>query len=180
MPIAHHKLLLFKHFIALLAMMLGAVHAIAPAYASQGNHLQLQVSVKRLALDEELQVQLRASGEYDEMTALSPDGFDFREAGRQNSVNIVNGSVDRSEVFTFVGTPKRAGKFVLGPVELRNDGRVVARSESVEIEVVSQDAASMPAQSVAQATDLQRHAGEPVLSIPCCHSRHRLSANPLC
>lgn len=153
---------------ALLALALGVC---APMLAWAGARAQLQLSSRRIALDEELRVTVSASGEFSQMTELASPGFEFRNAGRQSQVSIVNGDIERVENFTFVGTPLQAGKFTIGPVELYLGGQVVARTPAVEVEVVSQADAVGPAVSADQVGDLRRYAGQaafvrPVLSQP--------------
>ncbi len=151
---------------ALIALALGLC---APVVAWAAARAQLSISARRVALDEELRVTVSASGEFSQMTELASPGFEFRNAGRQSQVSIVNGDIERVENFTFVGTPLQAGKFTLGPVELYLAGQVVARTAAVEVEVVSQADAAGPAVGADQASDLRRYAGQaafvrPVLS----------------
>ncbi|MSQ84470.1 MAG: hypothetical protein EXR77_16580 [Myxococcales bacterium] len=158
--------LLVCAFVALLtacAALLTASAALASARA------QLQTSTRRLVLDEELRVTISASGEFSQMTELASPGFEFRSAGRQSQVSIVNGDIERVENFTFVGTPSQVGKFTIGPVELYLGGQVVARTAAVEIEVVGHVEVTGPAVAADQASDLRRYAGQtafvrPVLS----------------
>ena len=137
-----------------------------PGSAWAAARIHVEVSTRRLAVDEELQLTVQTAGDYDELTAPLSDGFDFRQAGRQTQVQIVNGDVAHVETYVFVGTPRRAGRFTLDPISLSNDGREVARSQPVAIEVVADSAPAGPAEPIATATDLRRYAGEPFFVRP--------------
>ncbi|MBM4345332.1 MAG: BatD family protein [Deltaproteobacteria bacterium] len=151
----------------------------APALAWAAARAQLQTSTRRIALDEELRVTVSASGEFSQMTELASPGFEFRNAGRQSQVSIVNGDIERVENFTFVGTPLQAGKFTIGPVELYLGGQVVARTVAVEVEVVSQADAAGPAVGADQAADLRRYVGQAAFVRPVLSQPHPVVGEPV-
>lgn len=151
----------------------------APALASAQARVQIEASATRLAPDEELQIGVRASGRYDELTQPTSDGFDFRQAGRQTQVTIVNGEMARIETYSFTGAPRRPGRYTIGPVELRASGQVVARSETVVVEVVADDAAARPAESVETATNLSRYSGEAFFVRPSLSANSPFAGQPV-
>lgn len=128
---------------------------------AQQTSVRLEAATLRVTVDEELQVRLRASGTYDEVDEVASEGFEFRQGGHQTQVNIIGAQMARTEAWTFVGTPRRPGKFTIGPVELKSDGQVVATSNTLQIEVVGNDTSSLPAVSPQVAADLRQFAGQP-------------------
>ncbi len=150
----------------LAAFGLMAALCLLPAAALATATVKVQASPTRLTLEEELQVNVQASGTYDELTAPTSDGFDFRQTSHQTQVSIVGRQMERVESFVFTGTPRRVGMHVISPVEVLADGRVVARSQPLRIEVAGEQAASGPAQSVEVASNLQRFAGKPFFVRP--------------
>jgi hypothetical protein len=126
----------------------------------QQNSARLQASATRLSVDDELTVQLRASGSFDEVSDLASEGFDFRQAGHNTQVNLIGSQMARAETWTFVGTPRRPGKYTIGPVQLKSDGQIVAASNALQIEVVNNDAATQPSLTPQQATDLKTYTGQ--------------------
>lgn len=136
-----------------------------PAHGQQ-NSVRLQASASRLSVDDELTVQVRASGTFDEVGELTSDGFDFRNGNHSTQVNIIGSQMARVEAWTYTATPRRPGKYTLGPVELKSDGQVVATSNTLQIEVVGNDAATQPGMTPQQATDLKTFAGQPFFVRP--------------
>lgn len=134
--------------------------------------LQLRLSANRLTVDEELQVTISANGDFDAITELQSDGFDFRNAGHQTQVSIINGVMQRIENFTFVGTALRPGSYRLGPIEARLGGTVVGKSNQAEVTVVGPQEAAGPSQPADQVTDLRAYAGQQVFVRPVLSATH--------
>ncbi len=128
--------------------------------------VQLRISANRLALDEQLQVVVSAAGEFDSISELHAEGFDFQQGGHQTQVSIINGAMQRVENFTFVGTPTKAGAYKIGPVEARADGQVVGKSNTADVTVAGEDQAAGPGQKPEVASDLRTYAGQPVFVRP--------------
>jgi len=143
-----------------------AALCLVPAVAMARATVQVRATPQRLTVDEELQVTVQASGSYDELTAPTSDGFDFRQTSHQTQVSIVGRQMERIESFVFTGSPRRPGTHVISSVELLADGQVVARSQPLRIEVLTEQAASGPAQSAEAASNLQRFAGKPFFVRP--------------
>lgn len=148
-----------------LAVVAGVLALVSPAWAQQAR-VRLLVNSPRVSVDDELQVQVEATGEFDELTSVTSEGFEFRSTGQQSQVQISGGRIQRIERYTWVGTPRQPGKYTLGPVELRNEGRSIAKSNAVEVEVVSDEAAAGPPVTPLEAADLRRHAGQPFFVRP--------------
>ncbi len=150
-----------------MARLVGLALLAVPGLAlGQQTTVVLEAQATRLSVDDELQVRLRASGEYDEVTDLQSEGFDFRQSGHQTSVNLIGSQMTRTESWLFVGTPRRPGKYTIGPVVLRLDGQTAASSNALQIEVVGNDPAAAPGQTPQQATDIHTYAGQPVFVRP--------------
>lgn len=128
--------------------------------------IQLQVSARRLSVDDQLRVVVSATGEYDAMTELSSPGFEFSRAGTQTQVSIINGAMQRIESYTFVGAPTKPGVYKLGPIELLSGSAVVARSAAVDVEVVGDPGADGPALSPIAASELSQYLGKPFFVRP--------------
>jgi hypothetical protein len=136
-----------------------AVCAGTTAWAQQAQ-VRIEVSARKLTVDEELQVRVQATGQFDEMLDPACDGFDLQQGGRQQQVSIINGRMSTIENQMYVARPQRPGKLRIGPAVLRLQGRDVAKSEAVEIEVVSLGGEDEAAEPPEQATNAQRFAGQ--------------------
>lgn len=146
-----------------------AVSCLPVAAAAQSAGISIEVDERRISTDDQITVRVTARGEFGELTPPTSDGFDFESTGRSTQVSIVGSRMQRSEQYTWVGAPRRAGKWKVGPVIATYRGKEVARSEVVEVEVLDGRAAMGPAVSPDAATDLNNFAGEaffvrPVLS----------------
>lgn len=139
-----------------------AMCATSVAYAAD---VVLEVSARQITLEDELSVQIKASGDFDEVTTPLADGFELTESGRNTQVSIVNGRVSRILVMVWSAKPTRAGTHTIGPVELKSSGRAVARSGTTSVQVLSA-AQSAPVQSVADATNLAQYVGQRVFVRP--------------
>lgn len=157
--------------------LLGVLFGGTSAWAE--TRLQLEVSSQRVGLDEELQVVVSAVGGFDALSELSSEGFDFRNAGRSTQVTILNGAMQRVESFTFVGTPLKAGRYTLGPVVATDDGQVVGKSGTVQVEVVGEQEPSGPVVAAEQAEDLARYVGQPAFVRVVLSAKQVYAGQPL-
>ncbi len=148
----------------LVAMVLALVALPAAAWAEV--RLQLRVSANRVTLEDQLQVVVSAAGEFDAISELHSDGFDFQQGGHQTQVSILNGAMTRIESFTFIGSPSKPGTFKLGPVEASLGGHAVGKSNTVDVTVVGEEQAAGPGQKPEMASDLRTYAGQPVFVRP--------------
>ncbi|MBI5611145.1 MAG: BatD family protein, partial [Deltaproteobacteria bacterium] len=128
--------------------------------------MQLRVSATRVTLEDQLQVVLSAAGEFDAISELHSDGFDFQQGGHQTQVSIINGAMTRIESFTFVGSPSKPGTFKLGPIEARLGGQVVGKSSAVDVTVAGDEQTAAPGQRPETASDLRTYQGQPVFVRP--------------
>lgn len=148
------------------ALRLALLLCLLPATALAEATVEMRASALRLTMDDEVALTVRASGTYDELTAPTSDGFDFRQQGHQTQVSIVGQQMERIESFTFVGTPRRPGKYRVSGIEASADGRVVAQAQPLQIEVIGDQPSTGPAQPAAAASNLQRFAGRPYFVRP--------------
>lgn len=144
-----------RRLLLAVALCLVALPAVANAV-----EVELEIDQTRLSTDEQLIVRVTATGQYSELVAPTSEGFDFRQSGRSTQVSIVGRQMRRSEQFSWTGTPRRPGRYKVGPVLARHNGKVVGRSRVVEVEVLDGRAALGPARSPEAATDPRNFAGE--------------------
>jgi tetratricopeptide (TPR) repeat protein len=120
----------------------------------------MEASTTNLSQDEELQITIAATGDYEELTEPTSEGFDFRQSGRRTQVTLSGGEMMRVEQFQYVATPRRPGQWRIAPVELKAGGQVVAKSNALEVVVAGDDASAQPAESPDAATNPQRFVGQ--------------------
>ena len=125
----------------------------------------LESSTAKMSVEDEIRVTARASGSFDQMSELSADGFDFRQAGHQQQLSVIGRQMQQTESLLYIGTPQRPGKFTIGPLVLLQDGKIVAKSEVLHVEVtaVQEELSSGPAEKL---TDLSQYAGQPFFVHP--------------
>ena len=150
---------------------------LAPAAASAVD-VDLEADQTRLSTDEQLIVRVTASGDYSELVAPTSDGFDFHQSGRSTQVSIVGRQMRRSEQFTWTGTPRRPGRYTVGPVIARKGGKEVGRSQKIEVEVVDGRDALGPAQAPETAVDPRNFAGEAFFVRPVLSTNHPFAGQP--
>lgn len=127
---------------------------------AQQAQVRIEVGARSLTVDEELQIRVQATGQFDEMLDPTCDGFDLQQGGRQQQVSIINGRMSTIENQMYVARPQRPGKLRIGPAVLRLQGRDVAKSEVIEVEVVSLGGEDEAAEPPEKATNPQRFAGQ--------------------
>lgn len=146
-------------------LLLGAILGLLASPLAWAAEVMLEVSARQVTLDDELSVQIKASGDFDEVTPPLADGFELQESGRNTQVSIVNGRVSRLLVLVWTAKPTRAGTHTIGPVELKANGRAVARSGTESVQVLTA-AQSAPVQSVTEAMNLAQYVGQRVFVRP--------------
>ena len=136
----------------------------------------LESSTAKMSVEDEIRVTARASGSFDQMSELSADGFDFRQAGHQQQRSVIGRQMQQTESLLYIGTPQRPGKFTIGPLVLLQDGKIVAKSEVLHVEVtaVQEELSSGPAEKL---TDLSQYAGQPFFVHPTLSV---VQPNPFC
>ncbi|MEY3013543.1 MAG: hypothetical protein RIT45_2278, partial [Pseudomonadota bacterium] len=139
----------------------------APAVAAPPTaRVETQVQPLRVTEGDTVTVEIVCSGDYDELLPPTSDGFDLSQTGRSSQVSILGSRVQRSERFTYVGTPRRKGRHRILGARLRRDGREVARGQDVFVEVVDARASLGPALPPDQAAAPSRYLGEPFFVRP--------------
>ena len=93
--------------------------ASASAAAAAGLTMSAELSSHRIALGDQLvlSVAIAGSGSAAPKPPLIPD-VEIYESGKSQSMSIVNGSVSSRVVHTYVLNPRKAGRFVVPPLEL--------------------------------------------------------------
>lgn len=153
---------------AWVALVVVAVSLLVPTLAFAAE-VSLEVSAQQITQDETLQIQVKATGEFDELTQPAAEGWTLQETGRNTQISIVNGAMSRVAVFVFEATPTRTGSFTIGPVALRRDGQTIAQSRSVAVKVVSV-ASTAVVQSAQQAMDLTQYVGQTFFLLPAVNT----------
>jgi hypothetical protein len=128
------------------------------AIADEPAAVQVQVDRRAMSTDDDLNVEIRLSGEFDDYTEPTMDGFEVTARSQQQSIQIVNGRMSRQQVLSLTLAARRAGTLTIGPVVTTRGGRQVARSEPIEILVRAP--AQPPPVSAESAQNLERNAGQ--------------------
>jgi len=149
-----------------------------PGLAMAKVEVRLEVDQNRISTDDQLVLRVTASGDYGDVTPPTSDGFDFRHSGRSTQVSIVGRRMQRSEQHTFTGSPRRPGRYTIGPIIARKDGREVGRSGTVQVQVQDGRAALGPARSPEAATDPRNFAGEAFFVRPVLSSNSPFAGQP--
>jgi len=130
------------------------------AGAALATSVNLRVDRQKVSESDTVTVQVVARGSYDEIVPPTSEGFDFESSGRSSQVSIIGTRMERSDTYTYVGRPRRVGKHGVSAVVLRLRGKDVARSNTLEIEVVGERASLGTAVPPEQAVDMRRYLGE--------------------
>lgn len=88
-----------------------------------------------LALGESLRLRIVMQGRFED--ARGPDIPDFDVVGKSTgtSISVIGGVVQQEQRVDLTLVPRRAGRLRIGPVELLSDGRVVASSQPLTVQV---------------------------------------------
>ncbi len=149
-----------------------------PTAALAGVEVELEVDSARISTDDQLILRVTASGDYGDLSQPTSDGFDFRHSGRSTQVRIVGRHMQRSEQHTFNGSPRRPGKYRIGPIIARKNGQEVARSSTINVQVIDSRKAMGPARSPDKATDPRNFAGEAFFVRPVLSSNAPYAGQP--
>ncbi|MDY0189180.1 MAG: BatD family protein [Desulfuromonas sp.] len=99
----------------IIATLLIIVSSIALAASSAAPQLTASVSRNQIGIDESLTLELTLSGDSGDepdLTQLKQD-FDIVSHSQSSSVNIINGSVSRSKVWSMILLPRRSGTLTI-------------------------------------------------------------------
>ena len=139
----------------------------ASAPADTGPDFTASVDRNVISLDDRLILSVRVSGAGQRGEPELPplDGFQLINTGRQTSIQIVNFRTMMSAQYDYTLVPVKAGKLTIGPVTLRENGRV-HRTEPIVVEVLDRGRPASPAaQAAAPQIAASRSAGQVFVEI---------------
>jgi hypothetical protein len=127
-----------------LALLAAFCAAAAPAAAAVS--VTSEINNPRIAMNEQLVLSVTVAG--DQASLPSPkippmDAFNVYDSGTSQSLNFVNGRMSSSVVYTYVLTPRSAGKFQIPPITA--DGAAPSAPLNVEVAAAGSPAAAPPA-----------------------------------
>ncbi len=104
-------------------------------YAALAQSVTVTADRTSLAAGESLRLRIVMQGRFED--ARGPDIPDFDVVGKSTgtSISVIGGVVQQEQRVDLTLVPRRAGRLRIGPVELLSDGRVVASSRPLTIEV---------------------------------------------
>lgn len=149
----------------ILILMVTLVLVSPPALSSgQGASVTVEPERRSMSIDDDLQVIVSATGDFDSLQ--EPDMKGFQVVGRSESTQtrIVNLNVTRIYRRTYQLRPIRSGKLVLGKASLLRDGKVMASSPPVTV-MVTEPTAGKPL-SAEEQMGLVDRGGEPLYLAP--------------
>ena len=152
---------------ALGGLLVAGLWLVAAPAAAHATTVELKLAgPNRIAQFDEVRLEVTLSGSYDSLQEPTSDGFDFERVGRRTSMNIIGRRMERSESLIYVGRPRRAGTWTIGPVRALADGKVVATSGTLQVQVIDGRQALGKPISVADAADFSTYRGERVFVRP--------------
>jgi len=100
-----------------------AAFLLAPAIAGAAVAVTATLNHERVALGDQLvlSVAIAGSGTASPKTPLIPD-VEIYESGKSQSMSIINGSVSSRVVLTYILAPRKAGRFIVPPIEVPGAG----------------------------------------------------------
>lgn len=131
--------------------MLGAF--LAPAFAAEQVRVTTVFDKRTVNVTEEIKLTIRIAGGQANVLRPRIPSVDFLESyytGRANQFTFINGRSANTTSFSYVLVPKRAGKFMLPPIEVEVNNQIF-RTDPIEIEVLGGSSGSSPVSSGAQA-----------------------------
>ena len=136
--------------------------------AAAAQSVTLRVDRQKATLDDSITLEVRATGDFDELVPPPTPGFDVSGRSQSSQFSIVGRQMTREQVLRLGLVPVQVGKQTIGPAELRKDGRVVARSDVLSVQI--RDDGSDPV-SAGAVRDLEPRAGEPLFLVPTFPNR---------
>jgi hypothetical protein len=107
-------ILLFFSFLASTDALMGADISVSmttdKTQVAEGDQFEVQVSV-----------QGSRSGETPEI--LNSENFEIQGSGQSSQIQVINGQMSQQLIFNFVLSPKKSGKFRLGPARVQVSGK---------------------------------------------------------
>ncbi len=148
-----------------------------PALAWAAARVTLEVNTQKLSLDDELRLTVRASGTFDEMTEPEIEGWTVQRTGQQQQLSVIGGSMQRTETLMYTATPSRAGSFRIGPVVVLDGSNVVAKSDTVTVQVMA-PVETERVEKPEVATDLNAYVGQPYFVHPTLSTNQPFVGQP--
>src|SRR5215470_2669611 len=154
------------------------------AHADVG--IEARIAQKTLAVGETTTLEVvvsGASGSIAEPSFTTPPGLEILGTGRENNFSWVNGRSTVSTIFRYEISPNQAGRFTLGPIDVRV-GNQVYRSGSVAIVAtaapvrVGGGGGATPATLLVEVLPKDPYVGQPVTMRVRLIQRARLAEEP--
>lgn len=137
--------------------------ALVPALAA-AQSVSLSVDRRTITLDDELTLEVRATGDFDELVPPPTPGFTVTGRSQSSQFSIIGREMTREQVLRLGLQPTEAGTHTIGPAQIRRGGKAIAQSQTIAITVQAGEAAEpVPADA---AGDLEARAGEPIFLLP--------------
>jgi hypothetical protein len=128
-----------KKSIIMLIFLLLLLFSISPVFA-QNISFNATVDKTDASLDDQITLTVSVSGNVKSIPQPQlPSLVDFTlyTAGRSQNISYVNGQMSSSVSFNYVLTPKKAGKFTIGPAQIVLDGKTY-QTNPIEITVLAE------------------------------------------
>lgn len=121
--------------------------------AATAQSVEVTADRTRIAEDETVTLNIVLEGKFDDTTG--PEMPDFEVVGRStgSSMSIINGVVTRQQQVVLRLAPRRAGALTIGPIAMRRDGKPVATSVAITIQVGAATPAPVPSPDPAMAPE---------------------------
>ncbi len=140
-----------KTYFVVILFLTGAF--LVPAFAAEQVRVTTVFDKRTVNVAEEIKLTIRIAGGQANVLRPRIPSVDFLESyytGRANQFTFINGRSANTTSFSYVLVPKRAGKFMLPPIEVEVDNQIF-RTDPIEIEVLGASSGSSPVSSGAPA-----------------------------
>ncbi len=107
----------------------------APSALAQAASVVIDLNSEKVNVGDEIEVRVQAKGDIDEIEPPFSPGLEFRAAGQSTSITIINGRREAHFKANFVAVATVPGIYTIHPAKGSSNGRVVAKSESLQITV---------------------------------------------
>jgi hypothetical protein len=136
--------------------------------AAAAQSVSLQLDRTTASLEDELTLEVRASGDFDELVPPATPGFEVTGRSQSSQFSLRGREMSREQILRLGLQPVQAGTHTIGPAEIRRGGRTVARSQTLTVNVKADDREPVPAE---EAGKVEAHAGEPIFLLPTFPAR---------
>jgi len=131
--------------------------------AAGAQTVTLRIDRTAASMEDELTLEVRASGDFDELVPPPTPGFEVTGRSQSSQFSIMGREMTREQVLQLGLAPVEAGAHTIGPAEIRRGGRTVARSQTITVTVKTDDREPVSAEEAGRA---EAHAGEPIFLLP--------------